>query len=272
MSQHSEKRSVCSQAQGHHLTQVSFERVLCEDREFLDIVSFFGLGVEWVQEMTGRGLLFWQSVRGSRVRLVLVSEGVARVFDAEPADRKALPWVRLGVALFEQLPKDLCAESAPIRWRVAQEGRDFVAPLLGKRLVRVEADALLRLLHSENLQAKLEDLPGVMDGEGILSAAGEDRLLSRRVICGGVLVGSPGTPFAGLWASGALTPHKLLLLINAEEAAALAEALAGGAPAAAPAPRRRQRPACWAGLVASVCGGAGWPLRGACRRRGGARS
>ncbi|CAE8629840.1 unnamed protein product [Polarella glacialis] len=221
----SAKLKVCKALTPGPLARLRHERVQPGDASWAEIVEFFGLEPSWAAEKIQEGLMFWRFEKDELVSVSVVSRGVAQIYDAVPTDRKPLPWVKLGTALFEQLPKDFVMV-APSRWRVAQEGASMIAPVLGKRRLLVPRRALLQILRSESYQAALEACPGL--GLEPLTKAGavhEQGSLAGCIICGGVLVGAELRGGAVCWASGALTPHQLRVLIGSEEAAWMAALL-----------------------------------------------
>eukprot|EP00927_Polykrikos_kofoidii_P050215 TRINITY_DN44136_c0_g1_i1.p1 TRINITY_DN44136_c0_g1~~TRINITY_DN44136_c0_g1_i1.p1 ORF type:complete len:724 (-),score=93.45 TRINITY_DN44136_c0_g1_i1:93-2264(-) len=217
--------------------RAQYRRAQPNDSIWREITEFFGIDLAWASEKLACGVLFWRIENEEIVSISLVSVGVAQIYDAAPADRKPLHWVKLGTTVFEQLPKDFIMV-APSRWRVAQEGASLIAPLLGKRRIVLERDMVLALLRADGLQAPLDalNIQDVLREACVVGGNAEHTdgpEADGRVVCGGVLVGvavgssgirgDSGTKVPSsapcCWASGALTPRQLRLLVDAEEAA-----------------------------------------------------
>jgi len=107
----------------HPLLSTRFHPVAAADSSWKELTSFFKLDLAWCQDKLERGLLFWQTVKGKSDpdRVTLVSEAVAKMWAAKACDGRKVAWARLGVFLFEQLPKGLLNGVAPCRWRVHVE-------------------------------------------------------------------------------------------------------------------------------------------------------
>lgn len=207
----------------HPLLNSRFKPITASDETWIELVKFFGIDPTWAESMVSRGVLFWQSCNDSPepLRVTLVSDAVKRLWEAPSSNGRPLPWVRLGVVLFELLPKKFLTEEAACRWRIAAEGIQFVIRAVRFRVVRIASDVMLRLLDPDNQhrQAPLDEVPGALDGAGLQdpSAAWHS--------CGGVLVGLRDAGMAHIWVPGALTPRQLRLLVDSDAAASLSDML-----------------------------------------------
>jgi len=221
----------------HPLCKSVWTKIAEEDPLWRELHEFFGIDLAWRREKLAQGLLFWQSLGNEVARVSLVSPGVARIFDALPADRKKVPWIRLGVFLFEKLPKKFLTGLAATRWQIAHEGARIVAPLISRRTVQLSAVSLGSILRAEHRQERLAELPGVLDGVAglfqedppFVTASQLDEPGRRMHICGGVLVcASVRADAEGqlmqVAVPGVVTPQLLRLLVDNQEANALREA------------------------------------------------
>lgn len=215
----------------HPLAQARWVQVQSEDMHWQQLSSFFGIDPAWSEARLRQGLLYWQYLgTGSEhpARLALVSPDVARILGAMAQSRRHLPVVRAGVFLFELLPRNFLTGKAATRWQLAAEGAEVVGSCASRRLVRLDVASSEHALRAPNRQVPLAELPAdlLQKGVGLLEAPSSQQA-HRLHICGGVLayaasaIGEPAKLLPAV-----LTPQLLRLLVNNEDAAALAEALA----------------------------------------------
>eukprot|EP00403_Amphidinium_massartii_P011815 CAMPEP_0178419328 /NCGR_PEP_ID=MMETSP0689_2-20121128/25552_1 /TAXON_ID=160604 /ORGANISM="Amphidinium massartii, Strain CS-259" /LENGTH=717 /DNA_ID=CAMNT_0020040759 /DNA_START=37 /DNA_END=2187 /DNA_ORIENTATION=+ len=209
----------------HPLLHSTYSRVKATDAAWLEIKEFFKLDEKWCQEKLERGLLLWQWMHKDQPeRLTLVSDGVARLWGASSANGKPISWTRMGTFLFEGLPKGFLKGLVPTRWRIAGEGAQRVGPLVSSRKVLIEPSDALLILRSPHRQAMRTALNvRLPDEQGLIA---ED----KRHICGGILLRICGVDGNFFWVPGALTPQMLRILIDDDDADALADWLEEGLP------------------------------------------
>lgn len=206
----------------HPLLAGRFERVCEQDAAWVELQEFFGIDAAWARDKMRRGLLFWQVLQGCKVRLSVTSESVARFWAAQPSGKRSLPWVRLGVFIFEQLPKGYLIGVAASRWRVAAEGVEIAAQIITRRRVRLPAITLLQTLRTQHRQSALDEVSEVLDGVKTSCKSKEDVAHA----CGGILLGVCESKWKHVWLPAALTPRLLRALVDDDDAEALAEILA----------------------------------------------
>jgi len=216
-------RSKALHTRQHPLLTAQYSRIHAEDTAWQEIATFFDLDSMWAEDLLRRGLLFWQHMKGQEqpARVAITSPGVARLWDASTGGRE-LPWVRLGLFLFEHLPRNLLQGAVSSRWRPTSEGVALLAGALGeRRLIRLPVGQLLWVLRAEHRQALMQDLPGICDRAGCISNAGAE------VACGGVVVGLHGLPsWEHICLPGVISPRQLRLLVDDDTANSLLEILA----------------------------------------------
>eukprot|EP00913_Durusdinium_trenchii_P020088 g18877.t1 len=147
----------------------------------------------------------------------LVSKAVARLWAAKPSDGRKVAWVRLGVFLFEQLPKGLLSGVASCRWRLHAEGVQILAPILGTRQVELEPALMEHVLSCDHRQATLTE--GMPLANAVARGA-RGRQTEHHHVCGGVLV-----CMGKNWFPGVLTPKQLRILVDDDTAEAILEQL-----------------------------------------------
>ncbi|CAJ1385766.1 unnamed protein product [Effrenium voratum] len=224
----------------HPLLSSEFRPVSVGDSAWMELTRFFQLDPAWVQDKLQRGLLFWQTMKGKtepeRVTLALsMAQAVARLWAARPSDGRKVAWARLGVFLFEQLPKGLMNGLAPCRWRLHAEGIYHLSSILRSRRITLTSELLRHLLCADHRQSILTE--GTPLANAVASGAGGAETAYHHV-CGGVIVG-----LGDSWLAGVVTPKQLRILADDDVAQALLEEL--------PQPVR-QLPSCWA-AVAKIC-------------------
>lgn len=244
----------------HPLVCARYSRVAANDPSWLALAEFLGLDATWANDKLHRGLLFWQWLhdREQPERVALVSDGVARMWEAPTGSGKDLTWVRIGVFLFDQLPKNyLTGDVVPCRWKVTGEAASMLSSTLSRRRVLLAPQLLLQILQSDHRQADREVMIGaIFEGFGEESSADADKASLWRT-CGGVLIGVSGPASWGqCWLPGVLTPRLLRLLVDDEVALTLKEALAQEN-AAPSLPRLHSNHSkscrqCWAGCFSFV--------------------
>ncbi|CAE7250982.1 trm4b [Symbiodinium sp. CCMP2592] len=198
--------SQCEGRGGHPLLSATFHRVSESDREWQELREFYGVDAAWSQDKLKRGLLLWQTMKGKTQpeRITLVSEAVARLFNAVPGDGRRVAWARMGVFLFEHLPKGLLAGGvAPCRWRPHAEAANILAPILHRRRVYLKPDLLRQVLCSEHRQSTLTEGTPL----ACAVAAGAPSATHHHV-CGGLLLHLQGS--MRCWAAGVATPKQHL--------------------------------------------------------------
>ncbi|CAE8609007.1 unnamed protein product [Polarella glacialis] len=249
---------------GHPLMTSQFGPVRREDPWWAEIVKFFGVNAAWAEERLQKGLFFWQRLHGNEFpeRLLLVSEAVAKLWAAVPAAPGRQPaWVRLGVILFEQLPKGFQTQAALSRWRISSEGAPRLGAVLGSRRACLPAGQLLAMLRAEHRQMDLELFsPQLL--QLLVNARPEEG--GTRYDCGAVLLGVEGLGLPGwetCWLPAVLTPRFLRLLVDDDASEGLAEAMEEDAKQQIPLSKQQVHPApvsadhpapppgCWAGLA-----------------------
>eukprot|EP00928_Gymnodinium_smaydae_P037605 TRINITY_DN26073_c0_g1_i1.p1 TRINITY_DN26073_c0_g1~~TRINITY_DN26073_c0_g1_i1.p1 ORF type:complete len:741 (-),score=100.23 TRINITY_DN26073_c0_g1_i1:166-2388(-) len=229
------KPQLAAHGRAHPLLTQSWERVRREDHAWISLRDYFGIDESWAEDKLTRGLLFWQLISGEISRLALVSPGVAQLFDACPADRKLLPWVRLGTFLFEQLPRNFLTGVARVRWQVSSEGIGTASAIVRRRVVNVSFSALRRILQAPHRQLAPSDslLRGVLESsvgllEGYAECSSDRGSSAIRHICGGMLLRSEIVDKGAsteVCVPAALTPQLLRLLVSNEDAVSLEELL-----------------------------------------------
>lgn len=200
-------------------------------------MNFFGLGPDAFDALE-RGLLFWQYLgdKPAPQRLSLVTDEVAQLWRAPwpGGGGRTVKWARLGVALFEQLPKNYLAGAAGSKWRVASEGMHLAQPMLRRRRIRTSSTAMVSLLtyKTKHHQATLESLKklGRVEGQGVFPPRTEEIRGTEKEKwheCGSVVVGFTDAELNKLWIPGVLTPLQLRLLVDEDAAASTLEVLQG---------------------------------------------
>eukprot|EP00928_Gymnodinium_smaydae_P043265 TRINITY_DN29028_c0_g1_i1.p1 TRINITY_DN29028_c0_g1~~TRINITY_DN29028_c0_g1_i1.p1 ORF type:complete len:870 (+),score=116.27 TRINITY_DN29028_c0_g1_i1:307-2610(+) len=246
-----------------------YERVRGDEPEWEEMKSFYGFSMSTAAETALRGgLLYWRVSCPSHERreLCIASAAAARRYEASlsrdaaegAGEARSLPWVRMGVSLFERLRETFLTDTraqggrslTPCRWRPCEDGARLLAPHLSsaesswlhRRTLLIEREDVCRLLscRSAGQQLPLSELRAC--GESLFAACcpsaadsvagteGEEDQAQHE--CGGVLVGiagdglgSPSCPEGAVWLPGVLTPRQLRLFVEPLEAAALAEVL-----------------------------------------------
>ncbi|CAJ1345822.1 unnamed protein product [Effrenium voratum] len=203
----------------HPLLSSEFRPVSVGDSAWMELTRFFQLDPAWVQDKLQRGLLFWQTMKGKTEpeRVTLVSEAVARLWAARPSDGRKVAWARLGVFLFEQLPKGLMNGLAPCRWRLHAEGIYHLSSILRSRRITLTSELLRHLLCADHRQSILTE--GTPLANAVASGAGGAETAYHHV-CGGVIVG-----LGDSWLAGVVTPKQLRILADDDVAQALLEEL-----------------------------------------------
>eukprot|EP00434_Breviolum_minutum_P037057 symbB.v1.2.032847.t1/scaffold4002.1/size59637/3 len=201
----------------HPLLSTRFHPVAAADSSWKELTSFFKLDLAWCQDKLERGLLFWQTVKGKSDpdRVTLVSEAVAKMWAAKACDGRKVAWARLGVFLFEQLPKGLLNGVAPCRWRVHVEGATILAPIFQSRQVLLQPALIEQVLRSEHRQTTLTEGTPLANAVAIGAGGSETE---HHHVCGGVLVGVGNS-----WFPGVVTPKQLRILVDDDTAEALLE-------------------------------------------------
>eukprot|EP00931_Biecheleriopsis_adriatica_P073792 TRINITY_DN48011_c0_g1_i1.p1 TRINITY_DN48011_c0_g1~~TRINITY_DN48011_c0_g1_i1.p1 ORF type:complete len:676 (+),score=118.35 TRINITY_DN48011_c0_g1_i1:55-2082(+) len=209
-----EKTTLADGRGGHPLLCAHYRRVEADEAPWQDVANFFGLDSAWTGEQLRRGLLFWQTLKGKTEpeRITLVSDAVARLWEATPSDGRRVAWARMGVFLFEQLPKGLLTGVAASRWRVHAEGADILAPLLGHRRLQLAPDLMRSVVGGQHRQVELEDGTPLAN---VVAAGAGGSTAGHHHVCGGVLVGITAEALGGrgedFWLPGVLTPKQLRL-------------------------------------------------------------
>ncbi|CAE7254617.1 NSUN2 [Symbiodinium natans] len=235
---HPPPASQCEGRGGHPLLSSKFHRVVETDRAWQELVNFYGIDAAWSQDKLKRGLLLWQTMKGKTEpeRISLVSEAVARLFDAVSCDGRQVAWARMGMFLFEHLPKGLLAGGvAPCRWRPHAEAVHMLAPILHRRQVSLKAQLVRQVLGSAHRQSTLTEGTPL----ACAVAAGAPSATHHHV-CGGLLVQMQGSTCS--WAPGVATPKQLRLLVDDDLAQALLERC-----------QPLETASCWAGLLSRMC-------------------
>lgn len=201
----------------HPLLSTKFHPISASDSAWKELTSFFKLDLAWCKDKLQRGLLFWQTMKGKSEpeRVTLVSDAVANLWAAKPCDGRKVAWARLGVFLFEQLPKGLLSGLAPCRWRLHAEGVMVLAPILQSRRVCLEPALVQQVLCCEHRQTALTE--GTPLANAVANGAGGNETGYHHV-CGGIMVGMGDS-----WFPGVVTPKQLRILVDDDAAEALLE-------------------------------------------------
>ncbi|CAE7172109.1 trm4b, partial [Symbiodinium pilosum] len=230
--------SSCEGRGGHPLLSSKFRRVSLADSAWQELSSFYAIDPNWSQDKLKRGLLFWQTTKGKTEpeRITLVSEAVARIFDALPCDGRQVAWARMGMFLFERLPKGLLTGVAPCRWRPHSEAVQILAPLLHLRQVSLRPLLLEQVLRNDHRQSTLTE--GTPLARAVAAGAPST---THHHVCGGLLVHLQGSM---CWAPGVATPKQLRLLVDDDLAEALLEKCHA---------QKTALTSCWAGIASWIC-------------------
>eukprot|EP00435_Cladocopium_sp_Y103_P002326 s5723_g1.t1 len=209
----------------HPLLSTKFHPISATDSAWKELTSRRCEIIRGVQDKLERRLLFWQTMKGKSEpeRVTLVSEAVANLWAAKPCDGRKVAWARLGVFLFEQLPKGLLSGVAPCRWRLHAEGVVVLAPILQSRRVCLEPALVQQVLCCEHRQTALTE--GTPLANAVANGAGGNETEYHHV-CGGIMVNMGHS-----WFPGVVTPKQLRILVDDDAAEALLEQIIPLAPA-----------------------------------------
>eukprot|EP00438_Fugacium_kawagutii_P014835 Skav234809 [mRNA] locus=scaffold69:674188:678065:- [translate_table: standard] len=232
----------------HPLLSTRFHPISANDAAWNELTAFFKLDTAWCEDKMKRGLLFWQTMKGKSEpeRVTLVSEAVAKLWAAKPCDGRKVAWARLGVFLFEQLPKGLLNGVAPCRWRLHAEGVMILAPVLQSRRVVLPPVLMQQVLQCEHRQTTLTE--GTPLANAVAHGAGGSETKHHHV-CGGIMVG-----IGDLWFPGVVTPKQLRILVDEDSAESLMEQLIGLPPPLQPTMAVSRLWSCWE-PIAKICFG-----------------
>mmetsp|Transcript_4360 Transcript_4360/g.16448 ORF Transcript_4360/g.16448 Transcript_4360/m.16448 type:complete len:444 (+) Transcript_4360:902-2233(+) len=135
-------------------TSNRYEVVLAETEEIRAIADFYGLA------KVPAPLLAEYNVKGRLTQLNLVNEALLRFLQTHLNCKGSPLLVAVGVPLFKLLDENFMTKlDVPSRWRPALEGAGVLGPLMAKRVLRLDLDAMRTLLSTRLLpMASLQEL------------------------------------------------------------------------------------------------------------------